>query len=281
MIIEGNFCGKKIVIEARDGVIKRVDVEEMPQMRFADNCIIFPGFIDLHVHLREDKSRRWNYKETFQTGAEAALNGGVIAFLDQPNTPIPCVDRKTLNEKKALARNAPIDIYFNAGIGPETHPVRGHKFYKLFTTESVGGIYLTDYKSIEEKLKEYADKVPDLHLCVHCEDDKVIKEVRKRTINSEVKSIIEMIEIGEKLKIPNLHIYHVSTKAGVRNIREAKQNYSGLSCSATPHHLFFDSKNAIYAVQSNSIFMNPPLRGREHVEALHYAIKDGTIDCIA
>lgn len=116
---------------------------------------------------------------------------------------------------------------------------------------------------------------------MHCEDDKVIKEVRKRTINSEVRAIIEMIKIGEKLKIPNLHIYHVSTEGGVRNIREAKKSYSGLSCSATPHHLYFDTKNVIYSAQNNNIFMNPPLRGCQHVEALHDAIKDGTIDCIA
>lgn len=284
MIIEGNFCDingeKRRKIEVKNGLISRLNAEGKSNFKFDDTHMIFPGFIDLHVHARQDNSGEWNYKETFYTASMAALNGGVIAFLDQPNTPRPAADPGTLRAKQKLASKTPIDICLNAGIGPKTFPITGHNFYKLFTTKSVEGIYFTDYRNIEDKLKEYVQYIDDLHLCVHCEDHKMI-ELKGRTASSEVMAIVRMIEIGEKLKIPHMHIYHVSTKEGMEVIEAGKEHYKGLTCSVTPHHLFFDKENVNHYLQNENIFMYPPLKKPDDKEYLMDALKKGAIDYLA
>jgi len=63
-------------------------------------CLIFPGFIDIHAHLREDGSEKWSYKEDFKSGSEAAIHGGITTIADMPNTPLPAINAARLRAKK-------------------------------------------------------------------------------------------------------------------------------------------------------------------------------------
>src|SRR3990167_9705847 len=99
--------------------------------------LIFPGFIDLHVHAREDTSHTQDYKEDFLTAGEAAINGGVVAFADMPNNPDTPVDIASYEGKDILAKKCAVPIILYAGIGPNTKTLQKSVPYKVFMGPSV------------------------------------------------------------------------------------------------------------------------------------------------
>ena len=282
MIIEGFYVNengeKKYGQIEFNGKIKKISkkITDTPDIKIPKDGVIFPGFIDLHVHAREDSSQKWNYKEDYETAGNAAINGGVTAFMDMPNTPIPVVDLLSLNSKKKLSMKSKADVYLYAGIGDNTNPIKKHKYYKVFMTKSIGELYFKDYDSLEKQIKKYKKYV----ISFHCEDAEIIERDSSRPKASEIKAIEKAIELTKRYNL-KANICHVSTKEGLKLVEKAKKDKLELTCEVTPHHLFFDKENLKNFVNSRLIKMNPPIRDREDRLYLINGLKNESIDFLA
>jgi len=253
----------------------------------ASSCLIFPGLIDLHTHLREDGSHKWDYKEDFTSGTRAAIHGGVTTVVDMPNTPEPTVTLDKIKEKKRLAREkGKIEVLFYAGVTRDN--IRQLKEmadeiigYKIFTCESTGGLYLP-YEFIKSATKQIIPTGKPISF--HCEDQDINEEMKAKfssysspEIHCEVRPALSEIRAVMKvvsLEIPNLNFCHVSLPKSM-NIIKGYFN-SSHTCEVTPHHLLFN-RNYV-KVKGNLIKSNPPVRDEEDRQALLETLKRGEID---
>lgn len=282
MIVEGKFVDihgvKETQIEIKNGLIKKIG-KNLGKADFSfENCTIFPGFVDVHVHARQDVSGEQNYKEDFLSASKAAINGGVVAFVDMPNNPVAPVDKKSYEEKKALASNALIPIYFYAGIGPETKPFDA-KAYKVFMGPSVGQLFFKDNVSLDTALNSYQNQ----NISFHCEDPFVLEKNKnkktheeQRPAEAEIEAIKTAVNLIKKYSSKG-KICHVSTKKGVEILQDCPE----ISIEITPHHLFFDIENKKKFENNKLIKMNPPIREKEDREALFEALKSRKNICLA
>ena len=282
MIIEGFYVdekGEKAYGQIEfNSKIKKIskNITKTPDIKIPKDSVIFPGFIDLHVHAREDSSKKWNYKEDYETAGNAAINGGITAFMDMPNTPVPAVDLLSLNSKKKLSKNSKADVYLYAGVGDNTNPIKRQKYYKVFMTKSIGDLYFKDHDSLEKQIKKYKKYV----ISFHCEDAEIIEKDSSRPEEAEIKAIENVIELIRKYNL-RANICHVSTKEGLKLIEKAKKERLKITCEVTPHHLFFDKGNVKNFVNSRLIKMNPPIRDKEDRLYLLECLRKGTIDFLA
>lgn len=137
-VVEGRLVDRWGQVEIVDGNIARVgDLGLKPDLKAGEHDIVFPGFVDVHVHLRQGNEE----KEDFHSGARAALNGGVTCMLDMPNNPVPPRTLEGLQVKRAGVAELPIDIDFYLGVGPGTRPEPGHRLYKAYMGPSIGPIF--------------------------------------------------------------------------------------------------------------------------------------------
>jgi len=240
---------------------------------------IFPGFVDMHAHLREDSSGEWNYKEDFYTGTMAAAAGGVTTVCDMPNTPRPAISREELLAKRELAKKGVVDVLFYAGVCRENIPelesmqdlVVG---YKIFTCEStgIGGL---SYDDIDRAVARIANTGKPI--VFHCEDPKINERHKdsksysaSRPIESEKKAIEVVLSITRRYHA-RAHITHVTSGSSVGMIHEVNE-----TCDATPHHLYFSSR-----AEDNYLRMNPPLREDRDRRSLMFAFGSGEVSALA
>ena len=110
MIIEGYFvkCNKTFCGQAKingQGIIEKIGHDMgVPDLKYDKNILIFPGFVDVHVHCREDSSGKHNYKEDYGTASEVAINGGVVHICDMPNNPSAPITKESYLAKKELTK---------------------------------------------------------------------------------------------------------------------------------------------------------------------------------
>lgn len=224
--------------------------------------ILLPGLIDVHVHLREPGATQ---KEDFETGTKAAIAGGYTAVLDMPNNPTPTVTPQALQEKIKLAEGriyADVGFHFGATrdsiqyFDEVSDKVFGLKLYMNHTT---GELLIEDEELLEKIFSAWTKEKP---IMVHAEAETLAKAIRLAK------------KYGNKL-----HVCHVSLKAEVEMIKQAKKEGLRISSEASCHHLFLTEKD----VERLGSFgmMKPPLRSKEDQEALWQGIVDGTIDMIA
>lgn len=279
---EKEFRGR-IEIDQESGLITKVGEPTGKADIVLSDEYIFPGFIDLHVHAREDRSHTQDYKEDFKTAGAAAINGGVVAFLEMPNNPIPPVDDKTYEEKFLLTKKSPVPVILYAGIGPQTKPIHAKVPYKVFMGKSVGEMYFNSQEELEVVLKNYEG----CFVSFHCEDpkimDKHIKEEsheNRRPIEAELKAIDMAINLIKKFKLHG-KICHVSTIEGIEKIKEVKSNGIDITVEVAPHHLYFDETMFDDELRKK-LQVNPPIRqNKENRSMLIKALKDGVIDYLA
>ena len=311
LIKNGTIVGadnqKKIDILIEDGMISALgsDLAEAKKTEVidADNLLIFPGLIDCHVHFREPGLE---HKETMATGAAAALAGGVTTVCEMPNTIPPTVTVAALADKVRRASAPTCDIRFFFGA---TEPIHLQTLRELWTGTSEElqrlkknccglKLYLDDstgdqkapHGVIEEAFKLCAEL--KIVVVCHCEDhetnqmesgkrkvesDPAVHSLR-RPPESEVKSIEYALSLAKKYGT-HLHVAHLSTKDGLDLIRAAKKTGVNVTCEVAPHHLFLTVDD--YKTLGTLAKMNPPLRTREHQEALWAGIADGTVDCVS
>jgi dihydroorotase len=257
----------------------------------ASGLVVSPGFIDLHVHLREPGEE---YKETIATGAAAAVAGGFTSVCAMPNT-------DPVNDNASVTRFI-IDKAREAGlaavypIGAITRGSAGEELAEMAEMKEAGAVAVSDdgrpvmNPQVMRHAMEYArdhglvvvDHCQDLHLSA----GGVMNEGRYSTLlglkgmsrAAEESHVNRDIMLSE-LTGARVHIAHISTAGAVEMVRAAKRRRLRVTCEVTPHHLALTDENVV-GFDTNTK-MNPPLRSEEDRAALVQAVRDGTIDAIA
>ncbi len=250
----------------------------------------FPGFVDLHVHLRDPGQEQ---KEDIISGTNAAAAGGVTTLLCMPNTS-PTIDNagviSYINEK---AKNCKCRVYIAASI---TKGLQGKEATDLFALRKAGAIGLSDDGRPvldEEIMREAMIKAPQLGMTVvaHCEDLQAagngkINEGRVSQLlgiegipsAAEDNGTKRELAIAENNNVP-VHICHVSTRTSVAMIRQAKKRGVKVTAETAPH--YFTLTEDCLEKRDADYRMNPPLRTEADRIAVIEGLADGTIDCIA
>jgi len=283
IINHNNESFGRVEIDERTGLIVKVSpAKGLADIECGEECLVFPGFIDLHVHAREDVSGKQNYKEDFTSASEAAINGGVTHFCDMPNNPIAPVDDATYAEKSALCKKAAVDVTLYAGVGPKTAPLSSGVPYKAFMGPSIGDLFFKSQAELEETIQRYEGQ----YVSFHCEDPEILDKHRgepthekRRPAEAEMVATDFALYLIEKY---HLHgkLCHYSLKDGLRKVKDAKQRGVDVTCEVTPHHLYFD-ETMLTDENRKWLQMNPPLRKREDRLALIEALRKGEIDFLA
>jgi len=212
----------------------------------AKGNLIAPGFVDVHVHLREPGGE---HKETIESGTKAAARGGFTTVCPMPNTrPVPDTVEHVRELRQRISETAQVRVLPYAAI-----------------TKRQAGTELVDF----EKLA--------LEGVFAFTDDGVGVQTASM-MYAAMKQIARDVLLAEATGC-HYHVCHVSTKESVRVIRDAKKAGIHVTAEVTPHHLLL-TENDVPGDDSN-YKMNPPLRSNEDREALLEGLLDGTIDCIA
>ncbi len=279
----------------RDGRVAEVSEAPLnvPDARVVDATgrLVLPGFIDLHVHLREPGEEG---KETILTGCSAAVAGGFTSVVAMPNTK-PVNDSVLVTEYvKAKAREARLCNVYPAGA--ITKGLQGEEMAEMGALISAGCVCITDdgrpvmNAGLMRRTLQYATLF-DIPVMVHEEDltlsgKGVMNEGRTATRlgligippSAEVAMVARDLVLLEETK-GRLHVAHVSCEGSVRLLREAKRRGLNVTAEAAPHHFTLDDE-AVSGYDTHAR-MNPPLRTRRDVEAIREALTDGTLDAIA
>lgn len=283
-----NGCLSSLPLITENGiVVSRKDIQG--DIISFDNMYIFPGFADVHVHLREPG---FSYKETIKTGTLASAHGGYTAVCSMPNlNPVPDSIEHLKQQLDIIEKDACIHVY------PYGSITAGQKGEKLSDMEGMAKdiiAFSDDGRGVQsdEMMREAMLKAKSLGkmIVAHCEVNDLLKggyihdgEYAKEHGHRGICSESEWKQIERDLKLVeetgcSYHVCHISTKESVEIIRQAKAKGLDVTCETGPHYLILDDSN----LQEHGRFkMNPPLRGKEDRLALIEGIKDGTIDMIA
>ena len=270
------------------GIVVSENEEAGGTVIFSDSYI-FPGFADVHVHLREPG---FSYKETIKTGTLASAHGGYTAVCSMPNlNPVPDSVENLQKQLDIIEKDAAIAVYPYGSItvgqmGEELSDLEGMSENVIAFSDDGRGVQSDE---LMEKAMLKAKALGKM-IVAHCEvnsllnggyihDGEYAKANGHRGIcsESEWKQIERDIKLAEKIGCA-YHVCHISTKESVELIRQAKKRGVDITCETGPHYLVLSDKD----LQEEGRFkMNPPLRSEEDRFALIEGIKDGTIDMIA
>ena len=251
---------------------------------FSDNCLIFAGFGDIHIHARDDVSGHECHKEDFSTASRAAVHGGVVHVADMPNNPMPPIDDASYAAKQEVVRqrNVPIHITLYAGIGPGTQPLTTSVPYKVYMGPSVGELFFRKLSDLDETLAAYRGQA----VSFHCEDPELMDlhnsaptHEQRRPPECEVSATSFALQMIEKYDLTG-KLCHYSVGAGIALIRAAKARGLRVTAEVTPHHLYYDESD-ITDANRGLMQMNPPLRAVPDRLAMLAALREGTLDYLA
>lgn len=286
---EGNY---DILIEGNKikSVDKNID-EKVDKIIDAKGMYVMPGFIDLHVHLREPG---YEYKETIATGTRSAARGGFTTVCPMPNTN-PVIDsvEKIEDFKKRLEKDSLINVL---PIGSVTKGQVGLELADIKGMASAGVVGISeDGKSVMNTAlyRQGMRQAQEAGLIVfaHCEDSDLVEggvinagakaeELGLPGISNSVEDVITARDvILAKETGAKLHLCHISTKDSVTILKHAKAEGIPVTGEVCPHH-FAMTDDEIPCDDAN-YKMNPPLRSKEDLEALIKGLKEGIIDVIA
>ncbi len=253
------------------------------------NGYLFPGFVDVHVHLREPG---FSYKETIATGTRAGARGGFTAVCPMPNLkPVPDSLEHLQPQLEAIRRDAVIHTH---PYGAITVGEKGERLAALEELAPYVVAFSDDGRGVQnpERMKEAMRRAKALGklIVAHCEDESLVNGGyihygeyarahghRGNPSASEWKQVERDLELVRETGCA-YHVCHVSTKETVALIRKAKAEGLDVTCETTPHYLVFNDS----MLQEDGRFkMNPPIRGEEDRQALIAGILDGTVDMIA
>ncbi len=254
-------------------------------------AVICPGFIDMHVHLREPGHE---YKETVATGVAAAVAGGFTAVACMPNTR-PVNDDAGVTQL-ILAKADAAGLARVYPVGAVTRGQSGEQLAEIGELHAAGCVAVSDDgKSVANALVmrralEYASMF-DMPVIDHCEDAVLVGDgVAHEGYHAGVLGLrgwpaaAEEIVVERDIALSELtgspvHLAHLSTRGALRAVRAGKERGVAVTCEVTPHHLTLtDEQLATYDTNHKT---NPPLRELADVAALVEGLRDGTIDCIA
>lgn len=258
----------------------------------ASGCVVAPGFVDLHVHFREPG---FEYKETIESGARAAVAGGFTAVCCMPNTK-PINDNSSVTSfivekaRYALARVWPI--------GAITQGSQGEHLAEIGEMKRAGIVAISDdgrpvnNAGIMRRAMEYAIDFA-LPVVDHCEDCcgatgwsmhegeysslMGLKGLPGAAEDLHVSRDIQLAEITGA----HVHIAHISTAKSVAFVRQAKAAGLRVTCEVTPHHFTLTDRDVYESRYNTNFKMAPPLRSQADLAAVLEGLRDGTIDAIA
>ncbi|MEN6462350.1 MAG: dihydroorotase [Syntrophomonas sp.] len=252
---------------------------------------VCPGFIDMHVHLREPG---FEYKEDIISGTRAAAAGGFTTVCCMPNTE-PVIDNGTVAGfiKQKACQQGLVNVL---PIGCISKKQEGNEIAEMGELFEAGCIAVSDdgkpvmNSSVMRNALDYA-KMFRMPVLSHCEDVNLSREGQMHegyysTIYGlkGIPAAAEEVMVARDILLAKLtgghvHICHISTPGSIDLIRQAKAEGVKVTCEVTPHHLTLtDEMVGNYDANTK---VNPPLRPVEYVQALREALNDGTIDCIA
>jgi dihydroorotase len=286
--------GERLDILISDGKIAKVgkNLNYECEVIDASGMFVFPGLIDMHVHLREPG---FENKETIETGTKAAAKGGITTIVAMANTNPPIsLPEVYIDVVERIKKKSVVNVLQSATI---TKNMEGKEITEMGLFKELGCITFSDdgkpvYDArIMQKALVYARNF-DVLILEHPED---VSLSSGGVINEGVKSL----ELGVQ-GIPNssestavardillakesesrLHLQHISTKESVELIRWAKSMGINVTCEVTPHHLVLTEDDILGHLDTNKK-MNPPLRTEEDRKSLIEALKDGIVDVIA
>lgn len=257
-----------------------------------DGCIILPGVIDVHVHLRDENLA---YKETFETGTLSAALGGVTTILDMPNNDPPTVGRIVSKRMEKANGRVYVNVGFYSFIPEDLEELKdtidlGVSGFKLFLTDGYG---LNPWN--EAMLIDAMEVIGGRSsiLCVHCEDGRIIRERSSKIVvkdlrdyerirgkDVELSAVSYILGLAYRVKSkPRIHLCHTTCSETIEIVSEAKTRGLKVSCEVTPHHILLDSS---YIDRFGGLaFTLPPLRSSVDSSRLFDYTAAGFVDIIA
>jgi len=257
----------------------------------ARGLIVAPGFIDLHVHLREPGQ---SYKETIVSGTAAAAAGGFTSVCTMPNT-APVVDTdEWVAWLQQPERGAVVNVF---PIAAATRGSRGSSLTDFASLQRSGAVAVTDDgKPIldDEVMRAALQLGAELNLPVvqHAEDTRLTENcsmnegptsfrlgLRGMTAGAEASIVDRDVTLAQQIRESRLHVAHLSTADALKAVRRGKRAKAHVTCEVTPHHFTLIDENV--GEYDTNFKMNPPLRTTADREAILVALADGTVDAIA
>jgi dihydroorotase len=257
----------------------------------ARGLIVAPGFIDLHVHLREPGQ---NYKETIASGTAAAAVGGFTSVCTMPNT-VPVVDTaEWVTWLRKPERGAVVNVF---PIAAATQGSKGLALTDFSALQRAGAVAVTDDGKpvLDDEIMRAAMRLgAELNFTVvqHAEDTRLTENcsmhagpasfrlgLRGMPSSAEALVVDRDVTLAQQIRDSRLHVAHISTSEALKAIRRGKRAKARVTCEITPHH--FTLLDEDVAEYDTNFKMNPPLRSAADREAMIAALADGTIDAIA
>jgi dihydroorotase len=280
----------------RDGVVAEIALPDKirggADDKFdAHGLIVAPGFIDLHVHLREPGQ---SYKETIRTGTAAAAAGGFTSVCTMPNT-APVVDNaEWVTWLRNPERGALVNVF---PIAAATLNSRGTALTDFAALQRAGAVAVTDDGKpiLEDEIMRAALRLGaqlNLPVVQHAEDTRLSENasmhegptsfrlgLRGISTAAEANIVERDVTLAQQIRESRLHVAHLSTSDALKAVRRGKRAKARVTCEVTPHH--FTLLDEDVGEYNTNFKMNPPLRSATDREAILVALADGTVDAIA
>ena len=257
----------------------------------AKGLIVAPGFIDLHVHLREPGQ---SYKETIASGTAAAAAGGFTTVCCMPNTSPVLDSPEWVTWVRQPQRGAVVNVF---PIASATQASKGAVLTDFRALQRAGAVAVTDdgkpilnETTMRDALRTSAEI--NFPIVQHSEDTRLTQNcsmhegatsfrlgLRGMTDFAEAVIVDRDVQLAQQFTGARLHVAHISTAEALTSVRRGKRNRARVTCEVTPHH--FALTDSDVRDSDTNFKMNPPLRSAADREALLAALADGTIDAIA
>jgi dihydroorotase len=257
----------------------------------ARGLIVAPGFIDLHVHLREPGQ---SYKETIVSGTAAAAAGGFTSVCTMPNT-APVVDTaEWVSWLRNPERGAVVNVF---PIAAATRGSKGGTLTDFAALQRAGAVAVTDDGKpiLDDDVMRMALRLgAELNLPVvqHAEDTRLTENcsmhagptsfrlgLRAMPGAAEASIVDRDVTLCQQIRESRMHVAHLSTADALKAVRRGKRAKARVTCEVTPHHFALIDENV--GEYDTNFKMNPPLRSATDREAILVALADGTVDAIA
>lgn len=293
---ENKISGKRFIVIGENGVINSISENE-PSGEFSkvydlEGKTVFPGFIDMHVHLREPGRED---KETVATGCAAAAAGGFTGVASMPNTNPICDNKIIVEYILKKAEEAGLSKVYP--VGAVTKGEKGEELASIGEMYSAGIVAVTDdgkpvsNSLIARRAFEYI-KDFDIPLMCHAEDEDLAKggvmnegEYSLKLGLKGIPNVAEAVMVSRDILLAEmtgakLHISHASARETLRLVKDAKAAGIPVTIEVTPHHFSLTDEEVEKQNYSTDTKVNPPLRSRKDVDAIIEYIREGVVDII-